>query len=576
MSPPVAGPGERHYVLDVPYEERALAQAHKARYYPDAGWVHTGRALPAGLSAYRPDRYSWAEWVEGELNGTAPHGTPNPDPSTGEIILRPDQVDDVRTALAARAAGAPEFVIGNDVGTGKTACAITVVKNLPNVRSVLIVCPVGVMPNWRSHLRRMGDGGKRWAIINYESSKKLLGTPASAHAAKRTRTKNLRTAREGKPKAQFDVVITDESHALSNPEAQQTMVMDKVIAGPNGVPAFVLRLSATAGSNPAQLSYLHRGIAWRTGDTVKPTITADEYVQWCEDNGLKVSRGGYGNKLAWERNGTDLKRMNALLFKGEPRWGIRRTPPWDEPQRIPLPVALTAHERSAYEEEWAQFSAAMDRLDALRVQASTSPEKRVSEALADARAKGRAAQIRYRQKAGQIKARGNALFAEELLAKGLQVAISCEYLGTVEAIQEALGGMGIEAAEFTGQNRQAREGEREQFQRGEKRVIVFTPAEGFNLQANDGGVAGASTAARATIVAEPRWSPKKALQIEGRCHRDHELAPVYYSYAEGTVDEKVISAALSGMRDTKTLMGDSVEHFQGLSRALGVPLVLGD
>src|SRR5699024_2491041 len=200
----------------------------------------------------------------------------------------------------------------------------------------------------------------------------------------------------------------------------------------------------------------------------------------------------------------------------------------------------------------------------------------VGKALSEASAQGRAAQVRYRQKAGQIKARGTALFTKELLAKGRQVAISCEYIGTVEAVREALAASGIEAAEFTGQNRNERESHRVAFQRGEVSDIIFTPAEGFDLHANDSGVQGASRVPRAIVVAEPRWSPKKALQVEGRCHRDHQLAPVYYSYAEETVDEKVISASLAGMRDTKVLMGDSVAHFASLSQALGVPLVLSD
>lgn len=563
-------------MLSVPYEERAVARTQGARYFPECGWVHVGKTLPRALEAYRPAPYSWEEWVSQELSGE-PSGTNRAPEGVAEpLTLRDDQEADVAAILRAKSEGAPEFILGNDVGTGKTAVAVAAAKAIPGVQRVLVVCPLGVVPGWRSHLRRMGDGGKRWAVINYESAKKLLAAPSSAREAKRTRTKNLRIAREGKPKVQWDVVITDESHARGNPESQRTMMLDRVIAGPGRQPAFVLNLSATAGSNPAQLSYLHRGIAWRTGRRPARTITADEYVSWCAGNGIKVSRGGYGNRLTWERNGADLRKMNMLLFKGEPRWGVRRTPPWDEPRRIPLPVELTHAERVAYEQEWEQFRAAMAHLEKVRRQADSMNGKAPGTALSEANTKGRAAQVRYRQKAGQIKARGTALFVKELLTKGLQVAISCEYIGTVEAVRDALGSLGVSAGEFTGQNRQDREEQRIAFQRGEVPVIIFTPAEGFNLHANDGGIEGASSTPRAIVVAEPRWSPKKALQVEGRCHRDHQLAPVYYSYAEDTVDEKVISTSLAGMRDTKVLMGDSVAHFATLSEALGVPLVLRD
>lgn len=572
--PPTPGPGERNHLLAVPYEERALAQTHGARYFTGYGWLFTGADVPSGLSGYLPDRYSWDEWVDQDLNKSAPVPNPDTDPSTGKIKLRKDQVEDVRTILRSHAAGASEFILGNDVGTGKTPITVTAVKNLPNVRKILVICPLTSVPGWRKHIRRMGDGGKRWAIINYESTKKLLEVPASAQTAKRTRTKNLRTARDGKPKVQWDVVIRDESHACANPEAQQTMVLDKVIAGPKNTPAYVLNLSATAGSNPAQLSYLHRGIAWRTGSTQRPTITSEQYVEWCKNNGIKVDKGRYGNNLVWERNGADLKKMHSLLFKGEPVWGMRRTPPWDEPQRIPLPVALTAAERDAYEKEYSHFRVEMDHLEALRRSAADPAQPKGGKALSAATAKGRAAQMRYRQKAGQIKARGNALFTRELLAKGLQVAISCEFMDTVAALREALAGMKIETGEFTGRNRGTREEDRLAFQRGETRVIVFSPTESFDLHSSDGSVPGASDAPRATLVAEPRWSPKKALQVEGRCHRDNQLAPVYYSYAEGTVEEAVITRAVEGMADTKTLMGDSLEHFNGLSKALGVPMVL--
>lgn len=567
--------GADHHILTVPFEERALAQALGARYVTGTGWVYTGPTIPDGLRGYLPTAYSWDAWLQDDLDGRVLAAAPPPDHTTGTITPRPDQASDAQLIQVARASGAPEFLNANDVGTGKTIIAIHAVKSMANVRNVLVVCPLPVAAGWRDHLRRMGDGGKRWCVINYESTKKLLAAPPSAATAKKQRTRNLRIVREGTPKVQWDVVIADESHALGNPESQQTRVLDKVVAGPKGTPsAFVLHMSATAGADPSQLSYLHRGLAWRTGAPIRETITADEYVSWCETYGFQVDRSGYGNALKWHPNGGDLRKMHMLLFKGAPAWATRRPLPWGDPPYVPQPLSITGPERTVYETEWQLFHQAMEQLKRIEDRAAADPSSMQNAALGEARARGAAAQMRYQQKIGLIKARSNVEFSRTLLENGRQVAISARFTATVNALVQHFAEAGIECATFTGQNRETREAERLAFQRGEKRVIVFTPTEGFNLQANDAAVEGASSAPRVTLIAEPRWSPRAALQVPGRAHRNGEAAPVYFGYAEGTIDERVMKRCTEGMRNMKMMMGDSTGVFAGLAEALRVPMVL--
>lgn len=510
-------------MLDIPYDQRALGTAFGAEWFQGIGWAYVGTTLPAPLRHYRPKAYSWGQWLEDDYLGThsALDPAPEPDTGTGTFTLRKDQLLTARSLLELRHAGGPEFLVGSDVGTGKTAAVISAVKRMSNVRNVLVIAPLSVLPGWRLHLRDMGDGGMRWCLINYQSVKKLLEPPASAQNAKRTRTKNLHTASKGTPKVQWDVVISDECHYRGNPESQQTRAIDRIIMGPNSRPAFVIDMSATPGSDPSDLSYLHRGFYWRSGLRPRPTITAEEYMQWCEANGFSVTKGRFGNSLTWDGGQDELSRLHKMLYgfsDSQPRWARRMRPDWPEQQRIAYPVELSPEQQDAYEADWAEFKSAMKAIEKAKQARSTKKMSASARAKANAadRAKGLAAQTRYRQKAGQVRAEGTAQFVAELVAKGRQVAISCEYIGTVDALVEHLTALKVPVTTFTGQNPDQREDNRIAYQRGQFKAIIFTPTEGFNLHAGDHAVSG-NDVPRVTVVAEPRWSPKKALQAEGRC-----------------------------------------------------------
>ena len=571
---PAPSKGERAFILDVPFEERAVARHFGARYFSSEGWAYVGTSLPSDLERYRPKKYSWQEWQErtllGEISATTP--APDPDPTTGALTLRKDQLQDVKKVLLARQAGAPEVLNASDVGVGKTLVAISAIKRMAQVKNVLVICPLTVAAGWRLHLRDMGDGGMNWCIINYESTKKLLEPPASAKNAKKTRTKNMQTVQRGKPKVQWDVVVVDEAHYCANPESQRTRAIDKIVAGPAHSPAFKLNMSATAGKDPSRVSYLHRSLFWVDGLKPLPQITADRFVEWCEAHRLSVGNNSFGNALKWdpEANGSnpdrELERLHRLLFEADPVWAFRRRPDWPEQRRIPVPVELTWDEMEAYNADWKEFQQALAAID--RKIKSTSSGKTKS-AL---RAKGLAEQTRYRQKAGQVRASGTAAFVAEMLEKGYQVAVSAEYLGTVNRVQEELERLNISPALFTGENRETRESERIAYQRGEKQVILYTPTEGFNLHAGDTSVGG-NDVPRVTVVAEPRWSPIKAFQSEGRGQRNGTNAPVYYVFASGTVEETVIKRCIDGMENIGKINGDDTKPFEGLKEALGVPVV---
>lgn len=558
MPLPTPGPGERLFILDVPYEHKQVAAWAGARWNPTAKQhVFVGAELPAGLVPFLPEAYSWAAWQAADIGGDFPSKPPAPDHSTGEFVLRDTQESDVTHIVEAHESGAPEFMLANDVGTGKTVITVAAVKRLPNVTNVLVICPFSVKAVWRAHLRAMGDGGMRWCIQNFKSASKLLDPPAKALAAKKQSTKNRHTATSGTSLVKWDVVITDESHYLADPDSLRSRALERLIGNPGGQ-AFSLRMSATAGANPAKLSYLHRGFAFAAGAPVRQSVTGTEYQAWAKTQGITVTPGKFGTGLAWDGDDRDLTTIHNLIFKSAPTWGIRTRSNFPAQERIPYPVTLTREQMVAYEVAWAEFQESLAQIDAKR---TVTGAKQSGIAWL-------AAMVRYRQKAGLLRAAGTSDLVVEMLANGKQVAVGCEYSGTVEAIVENLAKHRITPALFTGQNPNTREDERIAYQRGEREVIIFTPVEGFSLHAGD-TLAGGNDVPRVTVIAEPRWSPYKSLQAEGRSQRNGTEAPVWYPFAEGTIEDRVIRTAIEGMRSTAIVNGDSTEQFAEMSALLG-------
>jgi hypothetical protein len=492
------------WVLSVGFEDRRLAKWAGASWDPDKRrWYYLGAELPAKLHPFATQRHSWERWQEDDENRR------RPEPSTGSIQLRPHQQQAADRIAAAVRTDRVGYVLADDVGLGKTFSAIAGVAATRRRCNILVLCPLSVVPHWRRSIDAYGGGNHRWCVINYDRAKALLDVPDAAAAAKRVRTRNKRIATKGRSRVDWDIVICDEAHRLKNPSAQRSAAVRNLIAS-RSTPAFVLWMSATAGQNPLELAYLAPFLAERTGVKVKDLA---DFEQWCRSQDIGVRRGPFGSWL-WERNERDLTVMRALLFD-DPSAGLRRRPQdlegWPELVRALAPVALSSHQRSLYEEAWAEFCAALQL-------ASTGDES----------TNPMVAALRFRQKSSLLRVDQTVEFANDLLANGLQVAVSVQFLDTATAIAEALDAPVISGA----QGPKEREANRIAFQRGEARSVVFTVTEGISLHAGEQSVA-ASDAERALLIHDLRWSALDMAQIEGRCvlqgqrvHTDRGAVPI--------------------------------------------------
>ena len=528
-----ARPGERLWLLDVPFDARQAASSLGARW--DAARrcsVYAGTELPNELSVWVPAPFSWAAW-----QAAAESGGWLDVPGDGSFTLREHQVEAVAQLVAAHELGRPGWVLADELGLGKTLSAIAGIQALPAPRrDVLVVCPLSVIPAWRDTLLRYGTGGRRWCIVSTDSVKGLLTVPASARQAKTAKTRNKRIVEQGTPVVDWDVVVLDESHRFKGIQTQRSKAQRTLTAD-----AFTVAMSATLGSTPLELAYLAPVLGHVTGSPVRDL---GQFEAWARDRGFGIERGEFG-KWTWDEDPADLERLRELLFDppegGTVPVGLRRRPDdlvgWPDQDRVPRPVELDRDAQRLYGSAWTAF-----RRELKLAQAGRDPKG------------GFAAALRFRQKASLVRVEASAQTVADLIADGYQPAVSVQFLETLDALVTALASRGLAVAAMDGQRSPVeREAERRRFQTGDAQVMVHTLVEGINLHAAEQGANGVP---RVTVIADPRPSVIQARQIEGRAQRDGCRAPALYLYAPSTVELRVVTRLVERLTAMATLHGD--------------------
>ena len=553
---PTTGVNERSekIILEIPFACRDIAAKAGAQWDSGNGVYYfdkrPGDELPIELVGFEPKEFSWEEKIQRELNGQS---FPAVQPQK-EITLKPHQLEAVTQIFLAYRKGYPGFLLADDIGLGKTFAAwasiLKILESSEVKRKILLVCPLGVVAHWRSSIQWMGTN--RWVeevvILNYDRLGKLFETK-SRQAAKKISKRNL--ARRGAAREKFDFVLFDESHALKNLGTLRSRFSIKLYENAK----MIFWLSATAGQNPLELGYLLPILARKTGDRA---LNTKDFEQWCAHNLPGISRGAFGT-WTWAGGKEEEEEIRHLLFDPD-REGVkaalRRRPAdligWPEVNRIVHSVELDGKARQFYRLAWEEFKKALEGTGTLSRQRAVLVR---SEAV-----------IRLRQKSSLLKVEDTIELCQELLDNGRQVAISCEFLATMDAMEQALAKKNIEPARIDGQRTktsQSKESERLRYQRGETRVILFNIAEGISLhegETNHGG----NSVPRCQIDHDLRWSAIQTHQIDGRSHRDGKFAQVYWVIAKDTIDARVAEILLEKLESMSNLQGDSTKDFEDI------------
>lgn len=501
---PVAGPGERIWVLDVPFRTPAPG----ARWYPKMrAHAYVGDALPAELGPFATKPYTYQRWLEDDLNGTR-----GPAPTAAPKTPRPEQLEAAAAIEEAALRQSRGFALFDDPGMGKTLSAVLGAKAVAELRggSTILVTvdrPASItVPHWRATIAAVGDGGFRWLIISPDQLKKLI-------------------ARNGRPQ-RFDVVVNDEAHNFRH-RSQRTGYqrrVNRLLEPPEKAP-FVISMTATPGHHPGEWLYLSSLLA---------QVHDEPPEQW-DDLGARLADAGiplekYMGRWQWspEAKASTAVQARAVdtvrtwLTAAEPPLMLHRDAPWGPAPLDGLGVDLSPDEVLQYEMEWGAYRR----------------EMRIARTGSDT-ARGRAALVRFRQKAGMIRVPHTVDLVAAHVERGYQVLVATEMVSTAaQPIADRLEERGIAVSRIFGSRPDAEE-QRLRFQRGQSQVCVFNTTSSISLHANERLADGTTATAtpRIGFFHQPRYSGIAARQTIGRAHRDYQVCPWWLLYSTDTVEE---------------------------------------
>lgn len=524
------GPGERVVVLALPFRTHAPGSLWDPALKVTT-WVGRPGDLPGHLSGFVSRPYTLERMIEDSLNATP--GTPYADPPV--MAPRPLQIEGARAIARHAATGAPQFLLTDDVGCGKTLTSVVAAKAALRLRGgsrVLVIAdrPAAItIDAWARTIAAAGDGGHTWCVITWDHLAKVSGL-------------------------KWDVLVADEAQALRHPTTKRWGHWVRV-SGANRASNHPYQILATAtpGHTPLELPYLAPAFASATHTAVK-TWTND-FPAALETHGIHLAKSRYGPEWTSDpkERAADLAQVQRWLTGGDRPATIHHEAPWGPVQLHGLPVTLDHAQHAAYEQEWAQFRADMNIA------------RRGNDT-----AKGRARVLRFRQKAAMIRVDQTADWVAAQVDAGKQVAVSVQYVETAaNPLVEALRARGVNPACLYGQPDDP-ERERLLFQTGRAPAIVFTPAAAINLHAKEPLARGkvASAAPRIGVFHQARYSGIQARQICGRTHRDHQTSPWYVLFGAGTVEQDVARIMVERIAAATDLTGGDTTLLTRIARLL--------
>jgi len=411
--------------------------------------------------------------------------------------------------------GSKRFILADDMGLGKTTSTIIAALET-NAKKILIVCPASLKINWEREIANYSDRsvfiaeGKKYStesdfvIINYDILKNFHDTKDKENSLL--------------IKSNFDLVILDEAHMISNAQAQRTKIINSFV---KNIKRVWLLTGTPMTSRPMNyynlLSIIESPVAqnWMA--------YAIRYCQGYQFNA--------GKRKVWNVSGaSNLEELRDRTSKQI----LRRLKEdvLDLPEKIITPVYLRLQSKE-YEnlmgEYYDWYDKNPDESSSLTVQFSKL--------------------MKVRKVIANEKVNQTIEFTENILEQGKKVIIFTNFTDTLQSIYQHFG---KQAVYLDGSCSNAiRQQAVDSFQNDDK-IKVFVG----NLKA--AGVGLTLTAAEVVIMNDLSFVPAEHAQAEDRAYRYGQKSNVlvYYPLFDNTIEGAIYDILNNKKRIINTVMGD--------------------
>jgi SNF2 family DNA or RNA helicase len=413
--------------------------------------------------------------------------------------------------------GNKKFILADDMGLGKTTS--TIISALETgAKKILIVCPASLKINWQREIENYSSRtvyiaeGKKFSmdhdivIINYDILKNF-------HDIKNKENSEIL-------KSKFDLVIMDESHMISNPQAARTKII-------NDISTSIDRVWLLTGTPMTSRPMNYFNLL----SLVESPVAANWMAyarRYC--NGFQFS---VGKRKVW--NVTGASNLDELRERTQSHI-LRRLKDevLDLPDKIITPVYLRLKSKD-YEEVMGEYFNWYDN----NSEESSSLTIQFGKLM------------KVRKIIAEEKVKHTIELAENIIEQGKKVIIFTNFTDSLRTIYEHFG---KQAVYLDGScSKPHRQKSVDDFQENDK-IKVFVG----NLKA--AGVGITLTAAEAVIMNDLSFVPAEHAQAEDRSHRigQKNSTSVYYPLFENTIEGAIYDILNRKKKIISTVMGDDI------------------
>jgi SWI/SNF-related matrix-associated actin-dependent regulator 1 of chromatin subfamily A len=419
-------------------------------------------------------------------------------------------------------AGSRRFILADDMGLGKTTSTIIAALET-GAKKILIICPASLKINWEREIANYSDRsvfiaeGKKFStetdfvIINYDILKNFYDT--------KDKENSLLT------QCKFDLVILDEAHMISNPQAQRTKIINSFVKN-------VHRAWLLTGTPMTSRPMNYYNLLQLIESPVAQNWMAYA-IRYCQGYQFKA-----GNRKVWNVTGaSNLEELRDRTSKQI----LRRLKEdvLDLPDKIITPIYLRLKSKD-YEEMMGEYydwyENKTDESSSLTVQFSKL--------------------MKVRKIIANEKIKHTIEVAENIIEQGKKVIIFTNFTDTLQILHQHFGKQSVYLdGSCTKPQRQYAV---DQFQDNEK-IKVFVG----NLKA--AGVGLTLTSAEVVIMNDLSFVPAEHSQAEDRAYRygQKNNVLVYYPLFDNSIEGAIYDILNRKKQIINTVMGDGLEESGG-------------